>query len=261
MQDIYPLAPLQEGILFHHLVAAEGDAYLLASLLAFDSRERLDGFLAALDAVIARHDILRTASYGKALARPAQVVWRKATVPVEEVVLDPAGGDAATQLQARFDPCRLRLDVSQAPLMRGVIGRDEAKDRWLLQLLHHHLVMDHTTLEALIGEVQAYLLGRGGALPAAAPFRNFVAQARLGVSAAEHEAFFRGMLEDVDEPTLPFGLSDVQGEGRGIEEVRLVLDADLAQPSARLGAELGSKRGEPVPSGLGGGFGADVGPG
>jgi len=48
VQDIYPLAPLQEGILFHHLLAAQGDAYVLPSLLAFDSRERLEGFVAAL---------------------------------------------------------------------------------------------------------------------------------------------------------------------------------------------------------------------
>ena len=113
--------------------------------------------------------------------------------------------------------------------MRGFIAHDAGKERWLLQLLSHHLAMDHTTLEAVIGEVQAYLLGRSGELPAPVPFRNFVAQARLGVSAAEHEAFFRGMLGDVDEPTLPFGLSDVQGEGRGIEEARLVLDAALSR--------------------------------
>ena len=35
IQDIYPLAPLQEGLLFHHLMSSQGDTYLLSSLLAF----------------------------------------------------------------------------------------------------------------------------------------------------------------------------------------------------------------------------------
>ena len=95
-------------------------------------------------------------------------------------------------------------------------------------LLHHHLVMDHTTLEVLIGEVQAHLAGEAARLPAPVPFRNFVAQARLGVSREEHEAFFRGMLGDVEEPTAPFGLLDVQGDGSEIEEARLALPPELA---------------------------------
>ena len=48
-------------------------------------------------------------------------------------------------------------------------------------------------------EVQAYLLGQADRLPAPLPFRNLVAQARLGVSQEEHEAFFRQMLGDVEE--------------------------------------------------------------
>ena len=68
VQDIYPLAPLQESILFHHLQQAQGDAYLLRRLLAFDTRARLDAFLAALQQVVDRHNILRTAACWKELA-------------------------------------------------------------------------------------------------------------------------------------------------------------------------------------------------
>ncbi|MBV6325750.1 non-ribosomal peptide synthetase, partial [Duganella sp. HSC-15S17] len=59
--------------------------------------------------------------------------------------------------------------------------------------------------------------------------RNFVAQARLGVSAAEHETFFTRMLSDIDEPSAPYGLLDVQGGVAELDEARLVLPDDLAE--------------------------------
>ena len=229
VQDIYPLAPLQEGILFHHLMGGEGDPYLLASLLSFDSRTRLQRYVEAMQAVIDRHDILRTAVMWEGLSEPLQAVQRKAFLQVEEVELDPAAGDVAKQLYARFDPRQFRIDVRQAPMMRCYIAYDSTHERWLMMQLLHHLAGDHSTLEVMQEEIQTHLLGRADQLAAPLPFRNLVAQARLGVSQEEHEVFFRQLLGDVDEPTAPFGLLDVQGDGTGIEEARLRVDEVLAR--------------------------------
>ena len=85
-------------------------------------------------------------------------------------------------------------------VFRICIAFDAALDRWLLLFLEHHLVGDHTTLDVMQEEIQAHLLGQTDQLPKPIPFRNLVAQARFGVSQEEHEAFFRQMLGDIDEP-------------------------------------------------------------
>jgi amino acid adenylation domain-containing protein len=226
VQDIYPLAPLQEGILFHHLLQTQGDAYLLSTSMAFDSRARLDAFVQALQQVIDRHDVLRTSVLWEGLVEPVQVVWRQAQFALGTP--DLPEGDVATRLAELTDPLHTRLDVHQAPLMRGFAAYDEPGQRWLLQLVHHHLVLDHTALDVLLYEIGLILTGRAHELPEPVPFRNFVAQARLGVSAEEHEAFFSEMLGDVDEPTAPFGLLKVQGEGENVHAAELKLPRALS---------------------------------
>ncbi len=228
IQDIYPLGPLQEGIFFHHVMAVEGDPYLLDSTIAFDSRSRLDAYLGALQAVIDRHDILRTAIVWEGLREPVQVVWRRAPLIVEEIEPDPRGGDAAAQLQQHFNPRRQRIDLTRAPLLRHFIIHDAANDRWLLRQLTHHVVDDNTSLRFLRGEIEAQLLGRLDEMPAPLPFRTYVAQARRPGSEEAHRKFFSELLGDVDEPTAPFGLLDVQGDGSAIDEAHLAVDTQLA---------------------------------
>jgi amino acid adenylation domain-containing protein len=237
VQDIYPLAPLQHGLLFHHLAQSAGDTYLLQHLLSFDARGRLDRFLDALQSVIDRHDILRTGFAWQGLPQALQVIWRRAPLPVEEVVLH--GPDVATQLRERCDSRHTRLALTQAPLLRAHVAHDAEHDRWLLCLLQHHLIGDHTTLELLIEEVQAHLASQQHRLPAPLPFRNFIAQTQHGPTPEQHEAFFKQMLEDIDEPTAPFGLLDVQGDGFDMDEAHLSLDAALAQQLRQHARRLG----------------------
>nr|WP_168488174.1 non-ribosomal peptide synthetase [Streptomyces sp. RLB1-33]QIY68645.1 amino acid adenylation domain-containing protein [Streptomyces sp. RLB1-33] len=225
--DIYPLAPLQEGIFFLHLMADRdaGDVYVLPYVLDFDSRERLDGFLGAMQQVIERHDIYRTAIVWQGLREPVQVVARRATLPVREVVLDADGPDAIEQLLAAGGSW---IELNRAPLLQVHIAADPHSGRWLALLRVHHMIRDHRTLEVLLGELRAILSGRAGTLTGPLPFRDFVAQARLGTAPEEHARHFAELLGDVTEPTAPFGLLDVRGDGLEAVRVQAPVDDDLA---------------------------------
>jgi amino acid adenylation domain-containing protein len=157
---------------------------------------------------------------------------------VEEVSLG-GEGDALSELRERFDPRRYRLDVRKAPLLQLKIAFDAAQNRWLSLLLLHHLAGDHTTVGVIEHEVLAHLHGHSQQLPMPTPFRNLVARARLGVKKEEHERFFREMLGEVDEPTAPFGLLDVHGDGSSIAESYLELDGTLARRLRERARKLG----------------------
>ncbi|WP_425478763.1 condensation domain-containing protein, partial [Xanthomonas prunicola] len=228
VEDIYPLAPLQEGMLYHHLTAQQGDPYLLRSQFGFANRSRFEAFVQALQQVIDRHTILRTSIVWEGLTKPVQVVARRARLPVETITLDPAQGDVAGQQRALYDPRGYRLPLHSAPLLRLFVAEDGETGQLVATLLFHHSVLDHMALEVVREEMQAVLSGVPERLASPMPYRNYVAQLQLGARDDAHADFFARMLKDVDSPTLPLGLRDIQGDGSDIEQAQLRLDDTLS---------------------------------
>ncbi|WP_405402095.1 amino acid adenylation domain-containing protein [Streptomyces sp. NBC_01104] len=245
--DVYPLAPLQEGLLFHHLLADGGeDAYVLPMVLEFASRGRLDAFTDALQRVLDRHDIFRTSFVWEGLAEPVQVVWRHAVLPVAEVAPETVGADPVAGLLAAAGlvmdlGSAPQIDLHVTPLLEGDgEGGDTGGGRWLGVVRIHHLVQDHMALEVVLEEVEAFLAGDGTALPEPLPFRDFVAQARGGVDRAEHERYFTELLGDVEDPTAPYGLVDARGVGAGTVHREVAFPAGLESRLRLLARRLGT---------------------
>ncbi|MFJ6656762.1 amino acid adenylation domain-containing protein [Streptomyces sp. NPDC091377] len=225
--DVYPLMPLQEGMLFHHLARADGDTdvYMRSVVLEFDTGQRLDAFLAALQQVVDRHDVYRTAMLSEGLGEPVQVVWRHAPVPVQHLERDPHREPVAHLLAAGGT----WMELDRAPLLRVHVLTEPGDGPRLALLRVHHMMGDHTTVGLLLEEIRAFLAGRGEHLPEPLPYRDLVAQARLGTSADDHERYFAALLGDVTEPTAAFGLLDVRGDGATVTRADRVVDTPLAE--------------------------------
>ena len=239
IQDIYPLAPLQEGMLFHHLLHSNGaDAYVRPMLLSLSSKQRLDEFIQALQSVIDRHDVLRTAVLWEQLPRPVQVVYRRATLRVHEVALDP-NRDPTEQVQEWMHPNHQRLDLRQAPLLQLQVAADPQGSQWHVLLQLHHIVGDNTSREIILSEVVAHMEGAAQSLPESVPYRNHVAQALAYAQMHDAESFFRSKLAEIDEPSAPFALLDVYGDGSAVAEFHEDLDPLLAQRTRMQARRLG----------------------
>ena len=226
IQDIHPLSPMQEGMLFHSRLEDRDDIYLITDLLSLPDRDGVERFVAAFCQVVARHDALRTAFFWEGLDAPVQVVLREVAFEHETPTFDPAAGPARAQLLAKFDPARHRFDLARAPLFRLCSTEEAETGRMLLAIASHHLLMDHATLDLMLEEVAS--IQRGIALPAPVPFRDHVWRAMRRGDAQRHDAFFTAMLAGIDQPTAPFGHVEPIHDGRGFVECREALPPALS---------------------------------
>ncbi|MEU4770264.1 amino acid adenylation domain-containing protein, partial [Actinosynnema sp. NPDC023794] len=218
VEDVYPLTPLQAGMVFHSLVD-DGTAYvnqLRVRLSGVDDPER---FAEAWQRVVDRTPILRTDVVWEGLDEPVQVVRRGVTVPVTyaDVTDEVVAADAAAG-----------IDLTTAPLMRLVIGRASDTEVDLLWT-SHHVLLDGWSTAQVFGEVLAEYAG--GTAPARRPFRDYLAWlAEVDQSAVE--SYWRGVLAGFEAPTpLPFDRPPAEAH-RAESSAQVVLDL----PADRLDA-------------------------
>ncbi|WP_256327820.1 non-ribosomal peptide synthetase [Nitrosospira sp. Nl5] len=156
IDDVYPLSPTQEGMLFHTLESAEEGTGLYVNQLSVEV-EGLDPerLASAWQAMVRRHPVLRTGFLWQAgLARPLQIVFRQASVPIVPVVhLDWSGLD---QLESRIaayadEDLKREFDFLNPPLVRLSLIRI-AENRHRLIWTRHHILLDGWSDTRLISE-------------------------------------------------------------------------------------------------------------
>ncbi|WP_447903369.1 amino acid adenylation domain-containing protein [Pseudomonas serbica] len=219
LEDLYPLSPMQQGMLFHTLYEPQVGAYisqLRLDIVGLDSERFARSWQAALE----RHDILRSSFHWQGLDVAHQAITRQVTLPLQ--VLE------ATDTDALADAERAQgFELGTAPLFRLKLVRI-GTDAWHLIYTSHHILMDGWSNAQLLAEViQRYAAGQS--LPAPmGQYRDYLGWLQQQSTVAG-EQFWKAALAPLEAPTL---LAEalrppVGGEGSG--EHRVALDSCATQ--------------------------------
>ncbi|MEP6914509.1 MAG: amino acid adenylation domain-containing protein, partial [Acidobacteriota bacterium] len=214
VEAIYPLSPMQQGLLFHSLVAPHSGVYMLQFYCTLRGTLDEEALRSAWSGVVARHGVLRTFFVLDHGDKPLQIVRTAVDVPFDRQ--DWTGTPESQQAERFFAALkadRVRgFDVTKGPLFRLALIKTAADVHQLVWSIHH-AVIDGWSISQVFREVfSAYEASRRGArleLPPVRPYVDYVAWlGAQGATAAEE--FWRRTMTGFDTPlALP-----VEGEGR-----------------------------------------------
>ncbi|MFJ9033253.1 amino acid adenylation domain-containing protein [Streptomyces sp. NPDC102274] len=239
LKDVLPLAPMQEGLLFHALYDDEAvDLYAVQFSLRLNGPVDAQALRAAVEAVLRRHPNLSAGFRLTQQGRAVQVVPRHLELPWEEADLTgvPAPDREAALTRMLSADRELRFDLARPPLVRCTLARTGETRRTLI-LTMHHILVDGWSMPLLIADLFA-LYENGGderALPPAPPYRDFLTW--LAAQDRETaEAAWRETLAGLPGPTLfaprASGARSVT-PGRVIAEVPVALGSALTALARR----------------------------
>ncbi|WP_296261737.1 MULTISPECIES: non-ribosomal peptide synthetase [unclassified Pseudomonas] len=226
IEDILPLAPMQQGILLHSLLEQGNGIYLMQDQYEVGSEVDFQAFTFAWQQVVQRHPALRTAFHGLESGVQRQVVMRRVPSPAQLIDLSHLSRDAAeAELEEVLAAEREQgFDFARAPLLRLRLVKFGEADLRIVQS-HHHALIDAwcrgLMLTEFFAHYRAFLEGRRVSLPAARPYRDFLAWLAEQDEAVSRQYWRQALAGFTDVTPLPYRHSP-QGEPQ-MRDVTLAL--------------------------------------
>ena len=209
VEDIYPLSPMQQGMLFHSLQRQESDVYFRQISYTVHGSLNLEAFQRSWERLLERHSVLRTAFVWKNVDRMLQVVLREVPLPLEyEDCRHLPSAAMQERLETYLTEDRQRgFNLSKAPLMRVALLH-ESKDVFHIVWSHHHALIDGWSTALLLNELaayyQAFSSGQDLRLAHPRPYRDYIDWFQQK-DRSKTEAYWRNTLDGFTTPTpLPF---------------------------------------------------------
>ncbi len=217
IEDIYPLSPMQQGMLFHSLYAPKSGMYVEQLSLELHGNLDIAAFKLAWQEVLNRHSVLRTAFVWENLEKPLQVVGRQVSLPWQQLDWrELSTVEQQQQLEALLEAEQKRaFELSKAPLMNLTLIQ-LAENGYEFIWSHHHLLLDGWSLPLIFKEViafySAFCQGENLHLEKPRPYRDYIAWLQQQ-NLFEAEIFWREALKGFTAPTPLISIcSDLAGK-------------------------------------------------
>ena len=205
IEDVYPLTPMQEGMLLHTLLEPGTGLYYMQDRYRINSELDPQRFAQAWQAVIARHEALRASFCWDIGETMLQVIHKPGNTPIDYLDWrDVAQSEQEPRLQALLKSEReAGFDLlNQPPFHLRLIRVDEA--RYWFMMSNHHILIDAWCRSLLMNDFfDIYTaLGEGREAHLAAPprYRDYIGwlQRRGLVQARD---WWRQNLKGFERPT------------------------------------------------------------
>lgn len=196
IEDLYPLSPMQQGMLFHSLLDQEAGHYINQLRVDVQGLD-VERFKAAWLSAISRHEVLR-ASFVEVDGQPLQIIRKQIDAPC--VLLDWRN---EVQQAQKLDDWALEdrrkgFDLACDPMLRLALIRTDDNTHHLIHTTHH-ILLDGWSNSQLMGEILQSYTGHAPA-PITSRYRDYIEWLGKQDSVAS-EQFWKEQLAGLDEPT------------------------------------------------------------
>lgn len=146
IEDLYPLSPMQQGMLFHARLGSETGVYFEQHIVELKGNLDREAFGLAWASAIKQHEILRTSFVWENFEQPLQLVRKHCDIDIECL-------DLKTDFNEFLKHDRIRgFDFQQAPLMRIALVKCE-KNSLKMVWSFHHILLDGWSVARVIADV------------------------------------------------------------------------------------------------------------
>ncbi|MBN3921604.1 condensation domain-containing protein, partial [Nostoc sp. NMS4] len=205
IEDIYPLSPMQQGMLFESLYAPDTGVYFEQLSFTLKGELNVAAFEQAWQQVVARHSILRTAFVWEQLTQPLQIVYRQVDIKLNRHDWQRLSAqDQQQQLELFLHSQRQQgFQLSLAPLMHLALIQLSA-DTYQFVWSSHHLLLDGWSMPLVFKDLlyfyQAIFQGETKTVQPTQSYRNYIAWLQKQ-DLALAEQFWKEKLQGFTAPT------------------------------------------------------------